>query len=328
MSQKKQTTKIDGNTQERNKKMQNPSFRLSTYRLLRKFLILFLIISTINALISYLFYTPKSYNLHRENRDLIIQYQLLGRRINGAQSRINGVKYRDDFVYRSIFASDTINIPGIYNQYPESKYEYLSRDTYGALMTSTWRELDALARSIYRESISFDSIQKLSSNKEQLSTAIPAIWPIDRTLLRNVDHYGMRLHPLYKRYIYHKGIDLSGDIGDPIYATGDAVVESASTGLRNSGYGYQILLDHKFGYKTRYAHLNRLFVAKGDSVRRGQLIAELGNTGGTSGPHIHYEVILKGHPVNPINYFDRNMTHEEYIELTEKRGGANLELFE
>ena len=78
-----------------------------------------------------------------------------------------------------------------------------------------------------------------------------------------------------------------------------------------------VLLDHEFGYKTRYAHLSRVHVKKGQKVARGQLIAETGNTGISQGPHLHYEVIRKGVPVNPINYFNRDMTPEEYDHLME-----------
>lgn len=328
MSQKEQTTNRVNSSQESLKKVINTSFRVRVYRLLRKLLVGFILVSIANAMFSYFFYTPKSYRLHRENHDLIDKYQLLSAHIRTSQNKLSNVKHRDNNLYRSLFAIDTINIPGIYNSYPEGKYEYLSGDTYAKLMTSTWKELDALARSVYRESVSLDEVQILSNNKEQLSDAIPAIWPIDRTRLRNMDHYGMRLHPIYRRYVFHRGIDMSGDVGDPIYATGNAIVESTSVGLRRSGYGKQIILDHKFGYKTRYAHLNRVLVKRGDTVKRGQLIAELGKTGGTTGPHIHYEVILRDRPVNPINYFDRNMTHEEYIELTENIKSANLEIFE
>lgn len=328
MNQKEQIINIANTPHESQKKEINISFRVRAYRLLRKLLIGFILVAVANAIFSYFFYTPKSYRLHRENHELIDKYQQLSAHIRTSQSKLNNIKYRDNNIYRSLFSIDTIAIAGIYNPYPESKYSYLSGDTYATLMTSTWKELDALARSIYRESLSLDQMQILSSDKERLSTAIPAIWPIDRTKLRNIDHYGMRRHPIYNRYIFHKGIDMSGDVGDPIYATGDAIVENASVGLRRSGYGRQILLDHKFGYKTRYAHLNRVFVKRGDTVKRGDLIAELGNTGGTTGAHIHYEVILNSRPLNPINYFDRNMTSEEYIELTEKMKSVNLEIFE
>ena len=101
------------------------------------------------------------------------------------------------------------------------------------------------------------------------------------------------------------------------------VVVSASGG--NGGYGRMVLLNHEFGYKTRYAHLSKILVQPGERVARGQVIAETGNTGISSGPHLHYEVIHKGMPVNPINYFNRNMTAAEYDALMEKMRDTNFE---
>ena len=111
--------------------------------------------------------------------------------------------------------------------------------------------------------------------------------------------------------------------GPPV-SVGDAVVEAASTG-GNGGYGHMVLLNHEFGYKTRYAHLSKILVQPGERVVRGQIIAETGNTGISSGPHLHYEVIHKGVPVNPINYFNRNMTSEEYEQLMENMRETNFE---
>ena len=125
----------------------------------------------------------------------------------------------------------------------------------------------------------------------------------------------------------HKGVDLACDIGNPVYATGDGVVERTDLGLPRKGYGKQILLDHEFGYKTRYAHLSRILVKPGERVVRGQKIAEVGNTGGTTGPHLHYEVILRGQVVNPINYFNKDMTPAEYTRLMEEMHETNLETY-
>ncbi len=127
----------------------------------------------------------------------------------------------------------------------------------------------------------------------------------------------MRFHPIYHRNIFHKGVDLGADTGTAIFATGDGVVEKSAKGSSYQGYGQEVLIDHKFSYKTRYGHLSKRYVQKGDTVKRGQIIGEVGSTGGSIAPHLHYEVIYKGHAVNPINYFDRNMTNEEYIELME-----------
>lgn len=303
-------------------------YRLRTYRLLRKALLGFIFVSIVNVAFSYFFYTPKMFAINRSHRELEIKYDILRDKIAAAQRKIDEIKHRDNYVYRSLFAVDTITVDGVYAQYPDSKYEELEDDVYTSVMMPAWRSLDDMARRLYLESVSLDELQQLSKNKEQLSTAIPAVWPIDRARLRSIDHFGWRTHPIYKRTIFHKGIDLGCDVGNVVFATGDAVVVSVDNGQRHVGYGRQILLDHGFGYRTRYAHMSKILVKPGDRVVRGQVIGESGRTGGVTGPHLHYEVIRAGQPVNPINYFDRNMTPEEYRDLMENIRHANLEKFD
>lgn len=291
-------------------------FRLRTYRLLRKLLIGFILISVANVLFSHFFYTPKMYRINRSNRELVMKYRIMQDRLSASERKIAEIRHRDQSVYRALFSTDTLPIEGIYTEYPSEKYRPMADDSYSSLMIGTWKQMDALARQLYKESVSFDQLQILAKNKEKLSSAIPATWPIDRNKLRNgIGAFGMRRHPLYGRYIMHKGIDLACDVGDPVYATGDGVVEKAQRSGFNGGFGHQVLLDHGFGYKTRYAHMERVDVAVGDTVRRGDPIGTVGNTGRSSGPHLHYEVIYKGRPVNPINYFDRNITEAEYERL-------------
>ena len=222
-----------------------------------------------------------------------------------------------------------MSVNGIYEPYPDSKYADLQNDEYSALMTSTWMKLDALARETYAESLSLDELQILAKNKERMSFAIPAVWPIDRTELKAFFAFGMReKHPILKTRKFHKGVDMSCKLGTPVYATGDATVQSTDLGQPRRGYGKQILLNHQYGYQTRYAHLSQIFVKPGEKVVRGQLIGKVGNTGGVTGPHLHYEVIHMGQVVNPINYFNRNMTNEEYERLMEQMQELNLDTFD
>ncbi len=303
-------------------------FRLRTYRLIRKILIGFILVSIANVLFSYFFLTPKMLRINRDNQELVVRYRILQDRIRTAERRLDEIRHRDLYVYRPLFAADTVSVEGVGLSYPDAKYAALAGYEYSPLMTGTWRRLDGLARRLYETSLSLDELQQLSRNKEIMSQAIPAIWPIDRTKLRyGIWAFGMRRHPIYSSYIMHKGVDLACDIGNPVYATGDGVVERTDLGLPRKGYGKQILLDHEFGYKTRYAHLSRILVKPGERVVRGQKIAEVGNTGGTTGPHLHYEVILRGQVVNPINYFNKDMTPAEYTRLMEEMHETNLETY-
>jgi len=302
--------------------------RLRFYRFVRKALIGFILVSIANVLFSQLFYTPKIYRIDRSNRELMIRYRILQERIRTARQQVEEIRHRDNHVYRSLFATDTLSLPGVWQPYPETKYAAMTDDEFAPLMVGTWKELDALARMLYQESVSFDELQALSKDKERLAAAIPAIWPIDRKALHG-DHIGAfnprRMHPIYHRIIAHLGVDLGCDLGTPVYATGDATVQRIDRGEPRRGYGQQIVLNHEFGYQTRYAHLSKILVRPGDKVVRGQIIGESGNTGGSVAPHLHYEVILKGTPVNPVNYFNRNMTAEEYNRFMEHIRETNFE---
>ena len=107
-------------------------------------------------------------------------------------------------------------------------------------------------------------------------------------------------------------MDFACDIGTPVYATADGVVVAAKW---LQGYGRTVEIDHGYGYRTLYAHLNKFSVKKGQKVVRGEQVALSGNSGKSTGPHLHYEVIVKGKPVNPINYYFMDLDAEGYDEM-------------
>lgn len=291
-------------------------YRLRFYRFLRKLLIAFILASVVNFVFSYFFHTPKMAAIHRDNEELLIKYSILQDKIDAATGKIGEIKHRDHNVYRMLFASDTLDIDGIYGPYPDALYASLEDDRYHDLMYGTWRRLDDLSRLIYLESLSMDELQDMSLDKEKMSSSIPAIWPIDKRKLKgNIGAFGGRNHPTLGRYMMHTGIDLGADKGVTVYATGDGVVIKDPD--RGSGYGMQVLINHGFGYKTRYAHLSKIYVTPGQQVKRGEAIGEVGNTGRSSGNHLHYEVIYMNQPVNPINYFRRDMDEAEFEKIIE-----------
>ncbi len=308
-------------------KVAKMSFRLRAYNFVRKFLIGFILISIANLIFSNLFNTPKMAKIESENRALVEGYKLLEERIATSTHKLNEIKHRDINVYRSLFGADTTTISQEVMLYPLSKYNQYEEGPFDEYISSARFLVDQFTARLYTQSKSLDELQTLALNKESLSSVIPAIWPIDRTRFegRHIGAFGMRQHPIYNKYIMHKGVDFGGRRGDPIYATGDAVVEYTEYGLRNSGYGQQILLNHGFGYKTRYAHLSKRLVERGDTVYRGQIIGEMGSTGSSTSAHLHYEVIYKGGVVNPINYFERNISNEDYIKLQEQLQDATYE---
>ena len=290
--------------------------RLHIYRLLRKGLVVIIVVCIVNLIFSFVFRTPKANRIAAERDELLLRMEALDDRIRAAQLRVDELHARDVNVYRPLFGVDSLHIAGIYTSYPDSVYRSLASRPFGDRIVASWQTLDALTRRLYLQSRSLDTLQLMASDKEKMATAIPAIWPIDKRNLRNsLGAYGGRFHPIYKRYIKHEGLDMPAHIGDPVYATGNGVVRSVDNGLRSRGYGKQILIDHGFGYQTRYAHLSRIDVRPGQEIRRGEQIGCVGNTGGSTGAHLHYEVIYWGHTVNPINYFRRDMSTEDFERI-------------
>lgn len=283
------------------------------YRVAFKLFVALVIAVVSNILISIWFDTPKMAIIRRDNQYLKAQYTILQEKIRSAEQTLADVRHRDQFVYRPLLGVDTLNIPQVYAEYNDSKYADLPTGEYEELIVEGWKSLDKLMREIYYASRSLDDTQDLAENKEEFSTVIPAIWPIDRTKLKDVSSlYGMRVHPRYGYWKMHEGVDLSAPKGTPVYATGNGVVVRASW---QRGYGELIELNHGFGYKTRYGHLSKMYVSPGDSVTRGQVIGEVGNTGVSSGAHLHYEVRFRDKTVNPIHYFNKDMSPESYVDL-------------
>lgn len=158
-----------------------------------------------------------------------------------------------------------------------------------------------------------DISSKLISN-QKLFEALPAIIPSSGTIARN--GFGMRLHPILRVVKMHEGIDIITDVGTPVYATGAGTVTFVGT---RGGLGRIVEIDHSFGYRTIYAHLKSQSVREGQQVKRGDKIALSGNSGLSSGPHLHYEVIHNGEHKDPELFFFDNLGIFAYKNLMEKQ---------
>lgn len=296
--------------------------RVALYQLLRAGLIIFIVALVSNFIFSYFFYTPKMWRLREQNNEIVLKYEILQDKIRDSKAKLDKIKTRDQNVYRAIFSADSADFSSV-GQPTNRNLEQLSYGRYSPLMTESYAMLDALARQLYIESMSLDEIEILAVDKDAMTESVPAIWPINRSQVRgNIGAFGSRVDPIFRSIRRHEGIDFAGRLGTPIYATGNGIVAAH----RNEhGYGKQILINHGFGYKTRYAHLSSIDVRPGDFVKRGQKIGELGNTGKSTGPHLHYEVILRGTPVNPINYFSRDMSQDDFKHIIQNARSITYE---
>ncbi len=288
--------------------------RVRAYRVLRKVLIGFIMASVVNFVFSYFFHTPKVYNLGHRNTELLMQYRMLQDKIDVASRELSEIESRDKGIYRSIFALDTIPPMNSLDPLDYVDPSRFAHSRYGAAISYAGGSLSLLRERLYRQSVSLDTLQVMAKDKERMTEAIPAIWPLDRNRIRNIGAFGIRVHPIFKTVKRHDGVDFSGEKNTPIYATADGVVSKNTV---ESGYGNSVVIDHGYGYQTRYAHLNKSLVKVGQRVHRGEKIALMGNTGRSTGTHLHYEVIYRGVHVNPLSYVSRDMSDEDFRKIIE-----------
>lgn len=267
-------------------------------------------------LLLFIFGSPSEKDLRTENARLQAQYNILSHRLNEALEVMKRLQQRDDNLYRFIMQADPVADGLRTASYGETnRYEELTDMANAELVVNTTQKMDLLARRIYVQSKSFDEVVDLCKQHDEMLTCIPAIQPVaNKNLKQTASGYGMRIDPIYKTLKFHSGMDFSANVGTPVYVTGNGkVVQAGWDGL----YGKCIVIDHGFGYTTRYAHLNKISVKVGQQVKRGETIGEVGSTGKSTGPHLHYEVHVKGQVVNPVNYYFMDLTADEYDRMVE-----------
>lgn len=267
---------------------------------------------------------PKTVLLKKENAQWRSKVEVLNRQLDEYDESLASLQMRDDGIYRAIFGMHEIPSEvrnagfGGVNRY--SHYDAMDRS---APLRKTAMRLDVLTKKTYVQSRSFDEVAQLSRRAGDMASCIPAIPPLvpDNRIYRLSSTFGFRNDPFTGRSTRHSGVDFALKPGNPIYATGDGVVEKVK--YEFFGYGNHVLIDHGFGYKTRYAHLKSISVVEGMKVKRGECIGESGNSGRSSGPHLHYEVIYKDKHVNPANYYDLTITPEEYSTMVHNTAEAS-----
>ena len=263
-----------------------------------------------------IFGSPSEKDLRMENSRLQAQYHILSSRLDESLQVMKGLQQRDDNLYRVMMqadpVADALRTPS-YNK--TNRYEDLMELPSAKLVVNTTQKMDLLERQLYIQSKSFDEVLALCKKHDEMLECIPAIQPVsNKDLKQTASGYGTRIDPIYKTVKFHSGMDFSANVGTPVYATGNGVVRKAGwEGL----YGNCIQIDHGFGYVTRYAHLSKIDVRVGQKVVRGETIGKVGTTGKSTGPHLHYEVMVKGQIVNPVNYYFMDLNADDYDRMVE-----------
>ncbi len=259
--------------------------------------------------------TPRQVMYQKENAALRSEYASLDFQLQEVESELAELRNRDDRFYRAILSLDPIP-----SSIREAGTGGAQRDVHlrtvrdPAMILDVSQRIEKISNRVQIQSSSLESVYEKAVTNQQLLACKPSINPIssaDPCWLTSL--YGYRNDPFTNQRTPHQGIDLAGPYGLDVHCTGDGKV--IHTGVNRYGYGNEVLVDHGFGYVTRYAHLQKILVKKGQQLKRGEVLGELGSSGRSTGPHLHYEVHKNGRTVNPMHYFDDNLTPGEYTQL-------------
>lgn len=258
--------------------------------------------------------------LREENTRLRTQYNVLERRVNASMKVMEQIRNRDDNFYRVMMQMDPMTLGRRYAGFDyEKNYASMRRMNDNAVIENLTGQIDLLDRQLYSQIQSFDRLRQTASEQRQKMEHVPAVFPLAKENINISSGFGLRRNPVNGNRKFHEGIDFTAPVGTPVYATADGVVKFAE---RKGGYGNCIEVAHGFNYLTRYAFLSEVLVADGDKVKRGDMIGKVGSTGQSTAPHLHYEVIFKGEPENPVNYFYIDLSPDEYAAMLQQAEDA------
>jgi murein DD-endopeptidase MepM/ murein hydrolase activator NlpD len=266
----------------------------------------------LNIVFIALFDSPRERMVRNENEELIRQYQILQDRKAMVDTVFEEINKTDDNIFRLIFETE----PAESNVGDFQIIQYAELEQYSdeQIVMSTAIKLDSLLFKTKNEDLDYDILRIKSEDKSEMLPYLPSIQPIENEdLTRTASGFGYRMHPIYKIVKFHEGMDYTAPVGTPVYATGSGTIELVTRSRRGSGN--QIVINHGYGLKSVYAHLNEIKVRQFRTVKRGDVIGTVGNTGLSSGPHLHYEVLFNEKPVNPVNFYFMELSPEKYNQM-------------
>lgn len=265
--------------------------------------------------------SPEERMLRADVREYRHALETLNRDMDRAERVLADIEERDSAVYRTIFGAKPV--PEERRRLVGGDYSRWEGRASSSLIVGTMQRVGELEQRLYSQSLSLDEIYRMAGTKRERMARMPAIMPISKASCRMVSGYGMRYHPILHYRRMHTGVDLSAQPGTAVHSTADGRVTTAGRGEGLGGYGVCVVVDHGYGFKTLYAHLQDVKVAVGQKVKRGEVVGTVGRTGLAQGYHLHYEVIQNGQKVNPVYYFFNDLTPEEYDEVLEASYAEN-----
>ena len=267
--------------------------------------------------------SPKEKLMRMQNERIREDYVLLNTKLGSVQQQLTELEKRDNQVYRAIFEAnpvpDSARAKLMEKQNEVKLVESMEDNDLAFSIAST---LDNLTNRMKFQQKSYNDIENMIRNKEQLLACTPAIQPVsNKDLSRIASGFGYRIDPVYKTTRFHAGLDFAAPLGTPIYATADGrIEESGNTG---NGYGIHVLINHGFGYETLYGHMVKVKVRNGQKIKRGEVIGWVGSTGKSTGPHCPYEVYTTGIHVDPVYFFYNDLTPEQFDRIVKMASVSN-----
>ena len=261
-----------------------------------------------------MFGSPKERALSGQIENLKLQYSLIGRELDNSIATLNSLRLSDDKRYRPILDMDSV--PESYRKAGFGgidRYNDLAGYINSDILKAFKSKIDEIKVRANVQKESFNSIAEMSVEWKREMDHFPGISPVS-VKFRLGDGYKFRaIHPVLGTPRMHNGQDFEVPYGTEVYATGDGTI--TESGYNSGGFGNCIVIDHGYGFQTVYGHLSDIRVAKGQNVKRGDLIGISGSSGLSTGPHLHYQVEQFGSHKNPINFFNNDVSAEEYNEM-------------
>ncbi|MGL5959958.1 MAG: M23 family metallopeptidase [Bacteroidales bacterium] len=276
--------------------------------------ILWIFSGALFAVVYYIFFsqffsTPQERKLKQVNSIFTENYAYIESHYEQLQKVVQHLGERDANIYSAIFES----APSHFIKNDTNMMTSIEEVSSINLLYQTKNRIDVIGKSIKQQTQFLSKVIQQNNHSKAL-LYIPSIQPVSN---HNFHHtaatYGMRMHPFYKVLKMHHGIDFTVPIGTNVYATAHGHIASITNDMRSKGL--TVVIDHKNGYKTSYAHLNNVNVRVGQTVTRKQVIALSGNTGRSVAPHLHYEIERNGKTINPLHYFFQDISANEYNQL-------------
>jgi murein DD-endopeptidase MepM/ murein hydrolase activator NlpD len=274
---------------------------------------------------TYIVVSPQDRKMRREIRLIRKDYKEQVERYGQTEKVLKDIEKRDDNIYKAVLESDPKKLKS------DTISSYLTlldkTENMNPLNLAIYLDVqfDSLLRIMAAQENDYKDFAKIFNSKANMLDYIPSIQPVENADLGIIIYgFGKRIDPFYKTAIDHKGMDYSISEGSKVNATAAGIVRFVG---QMRGEGNTVVIDHGYGFETRYSHLDQILISDGKKVSRGDFIATSGNTGKSMAPHLHYEVIFNGKPFNPVNFFFADLNASKYDKMIKlsTRGGISLD---